>query len=224
MGYMLVYFMKGRLPWQGIVLQDKLAKQKAIERRKEEISHEELCRGCPQEFIKLLQHCEGLRYDEPPHYNYLRTLIKEACFRKGIQCDSDYDWMSDPSGTHTYLPEQPKERKRRSSKGDSGPLLHMPDNSAVMRKSHNYTAYQHIPDQSLMVSKKWSNASSDPGAIQEKTFGRRISPGESCPQRPLPDRAKTSMAASPARMGDSTAQLQEPRRAWPGMRRRLADS
>ena len=46
-GYILVYFLKGSLPWQGIKCADKRQKNDLILQRKNETSTESLCSGLP---------------------------------------------------------------------------------------------------------------------------------------------------------------------------------
>ena len=45
--YVLIYFLKGSLPWQGVSGKNKTNKYKAIMEAKMTISSENLCRGCP---------------------------------------------------------------------------------------------------------------------------------------------------------------------------------
>ena len=62
-GHLLLYFLKGELPWQGLPGRSKIEKYNAIKRKKIEISIDELCNGCPFEFIDYMQHCRTLKYD-----------------------------------------------------------------------------------------------------------------------------------------------------------------
>jgi serine/threonine protein kinase len=45
--YVLLYFLKGSLPWQGLTAHNKNDKYKKIMELKMSISTENLCRGCP---------------------------------------------------------------------------------------------------------------------------------------------------------------------------------
>jgi len=48
-GFVLVYFLKGKLPWQGLNARNKKAKYDRIKEKKVSTSIEELSRGCPAE-------------------------------------------------------------------------------------------------------------------------------------------------------------------------------
>lgn len=51
LGFVLIYFMRGSLPWQGVKVQDKKEKYETIKKRKLETPLTELCEGMPSEFI-----------------------------------------------------------------------------------------------------------------------------------------------------------------------------
>lgn len=81
LAYVLIYFLKGRLPWQQIgkpvhatPAAAKQRKERVLE-MKMAISAEELCDGLPMELIYFLNHCRGLGFEEKPNYAYLRRLL-----------------------------------------------------------------------------------------------------------------------------------------------------
>mmetsp|Transcript_11233 Transcript_11233/g.25767 ORF Transcript_11233/g.25767 Transcript_11233/m.25767 type:complete len:411 (-) Transcript_11233:49-1281(-) len=75
-GYMMIYLIKGRLPWQGVGAASKHTKQRRVGRRKEKVSHQELCMGYPMEFLQFLQHCDTLAFEEEPDYSHLIGLMR----------------------------------------------------------------------------------------------------------------------------------------------------
>jgi serine/threonine protein kinase len=79
-GYILLYFLKGSLPWQGLQGRTKEEKYNRIKDKKVNTSIEELVRGCLEEqtFGEYLYYCRNLRFDEKPDYQYLRRLFREA--------------------------------------------------------------------------------------------------------------------------------------------------
>jgi casein kinase 1 len=91
-GYLLIYLFKGFLPWQGISAQTRDQKYKKIMEKKISISNEELCRGCPQEFITYISYCKNLKFEEKPDYSYLRRIFKDLFFSEGYEYDYVYDW------------------------------------------------------------------------------------------------------------------------------------
>jgi len=91
-GYVIIYLLKGSLPWQGVAAQAKQDKYKKIMERKMNTSIEALCRGFPPELAMYIQYCKGLKFEDRPDYNYLRRILKEAFAREGFQSDLIFDW------------------------------------------------------------------------------------------------------------------------------------
>ena len=71
-GYVLVYFLKGVLPWQGLKNGNRYTR---IMEKKLQIPTEILCYGLPEEIIFYLNYCKSLRYEDRPDYDYLRGLF-----------------------------------------------------------------------------------------------------------------------------------------------------
>mmetsp|Transcript_70127 Transcript_70127/g.197852 ORF Transcript_70127/g.197852 Transcript_70127/m.197852 type:complete len:428 (-) Transcript_70127:184-1467(-) len=92
-GYVLMHFNLGKLPWQGISAKSKRTKQKKIGRVKKRMPHDELCKGFPPEFVKYLEYCDSLGFDDRPDYDHLRRLIRDVLVREGHQQDLVFDWM-----------------------------------------------------------------------------------------------------------------------------------
>jgi serine/threonine protein kinase len=78
-GYMLVYFLKGHLPWQNIIHQDdKIQYQREIGMCKRNTSISTLCQDIPISIQKYLWYCTNLSFTETPQYNYLKSLFIES--------------------------------------------------------------------------------------------------------------------------------------------------
>ena len=91
-GYMFIYLLKGKLPWQGIQAKDKKEKMKKIYNKKKFINLEDLCKGCPKEFLTYMKYCKKLRYYEKPDYYYLKQLFRKLFKKKGYKFDYKYNW------------------------------------------------------------------------------------------------------------------------------------
>ncbi len=94
LGYVLLYFLRGSLPWQGIKAANKKQKYDKISEKKLATPIETLCKGLPQEFGVYLNYCRGLRFDELPDYSYLRKELFRRLFlnRLNYQYDFRFDW------------------------------------------------------------------------------------------------------------------------------------
>jgi serine/threonine protein kinase len=57
LGYVLIYFLRGSLPWQGLKAKTKKEKYEQIKDKKLNTSLEELCVGFPEEFAQFMLYC-----------------------------------------------------------------------------------------------------------------------------------------------------------------------
>ena len=69
--YILIYFYKGKLPWQEIKSKKKAEKHKKIKEKKMRTTAEFLCKGMPIEFERMLCYIKTLEYEEAPNYDRL---------------------------------------------------------------------------------------------------------------------------------------------------------
>eukprot|EP01107_Rhizomastix_libera_P016302 TRINITY_DN668_c3_g1_i1.p1 TRINITY_DN668_c3_g1~~TRINITY_DN668_c3_g1_i1.p1 ORF type:complete len:698 (+),score=157.38 TRINITY_DN668_c3_g1_i1:24-2117(+) len=99
--YILVYFLKGYLPWQGIKEENRIKKLGLISELKEKTT-DTLCAGLPKEFQQMFTYIRGLEFEEIPDYSLLRTLLREIFTREGFKDDGVYDWVFLDSYHHQY--------------------------------------------------------------------------------------------------------------------------
>ena len=87
LGYNLIYFMKGELPWR------KERDSKSILEKKINTSLDELCKGLPKEFKDFIKYSRDLEFEQEPDYNYLNKLLLNVGNKNGINIDKvKYDW------------------------------------------------------------------------------------------------------------------------------------
>ena len=89
-GYILIYFLRGNLPWLRVNLPWLGIGE--IEMMKLDTPVDVLCQGQPIEFAMYINYCRGLRFDENPDYTFLRRLFKELFDNQGFKRDFIYDW------------------------------------------------------------------------------------------------------------------------------------
>merc|ERR1711916_81101 len=93
-GYVLAYFSRGSLPWQGLKAQTKKQKYQKILDKKMGVQIATLCRGQPEELRKYVEYCRSLRFEDKPNYPYLRGLFREALeTQKYGDPNQGFDWM-----------------------------------------------------------------------------------------------------------------------------------
>ena len=94
-GYVLMYFLRGNLPWQGLVVKNKNDKYAAIKEKKISTTANELCKGFPKEFEEYVNYTRNLDYEDEPDYNYLKNLFLNVLKSIGYKFDYYCDWSED---------------------------------------------------------------------------------------------------------------------------------
>ncbi|CAA7028069.1 unnamed protein product [Microthlaspi erraticum] len=92
LGYVLMYFLRGSLPWQGLKAGTKKQKYDKISEKKMLTPVEVLCKSQPSEFTSYFHYCRSLRFEDKPDYSYLRRLFRDLFIREGYQLDYVFDW------------------------------------------------------------------------------------------------------------------------------------
>jgi casein kinase 1 len=92
LGFVLMYFNRGSLPWQGLRAQTKRDKYDRISEKKMSTPIELLCMDYPAEFAIYLNYCRSLRFTDKPDYAYLRRIFRQLMSKRGYQMDYVYDW------------------------------------------------------------------------------------------------------------------------------------
>lgn len=92
LGYVLMYFLRGSLPWQGLKAGTKKQKYEKISEKKISTSIEALCKSYPSEFASYFHYCRSLRFDDKPDYAYLKRIFRDLFIREGFQFDYVFDW------------------------------------------------------------------------------------------------------------------------------------
>ena len=92
LGYVLMYFLRGNLPWQGLKLSRGDDRYKKIYETKMNTTPEQLCVGFPKQFCEFVRYTRNLSFEQEPNYNYLKKLIYDVMDRYEISLDYLFDW------------------------------------------------------------------------------------------------------------------------------------
>src|SRR5882757_3543396 len=122
LGYVMLYFCRGSLPWQGLKAATKKQKYDRIMEKKMTTPTEVLCRGFPNEFAIYLNYTRSLRFDDKPDYSYLRKIFRDLFVRESFQYDYVFDWtvykyqknaqaIAQAAGNQTTQEEEEKPRR-----------------------------------------------------------------------------------------------------------------
>lgn len=101
--YVLLYFLRGSLPWQGLKASNKKKRYQCIRDVKMSTSISTLCKGFPPEFVCYLNYCRSIQFTEKPDYDSLRRMFRELFFRSGYKWDYVYDWTLPASDSRSAL-------------------------------------------------------------------------------------------------------------------------
>jgi len=137
-GYVLMYFLRGSLPWQGIPGKNKDERYKKILQKKEETSAHELCKDFPEEFEKYIDYTRNMEYEEDPDYERLKEYFKNIIEEKNENFDYIYIWSTEEEKKQRkkeFLEEKKRLSRQITSKTNNMPLLHT--------KIENVSNFQH---------------------------------------------------------------------------------
>lgn len=102
--YVLIYLVKGNLPWQNLKAKNQKEKYDRIKETKIVTKIEELCFGIPSEFATALKYVRELSFSQKPNYQFLKDLFRDLFKKNGFIFDYEYDWV--------LLARQKKKRER----------------------------------------------------------------------------------------------------------------
>lgn len=87
LAYILIYFLRGSLPWQGL----ELKARDLVMESKQAITADILCQGLPVQLCTFLEYSHSLSFDGKPDYNYLYNLFNIP-LREEFSNDLAFDW------------------------------------------------------------------------------------------------------------------------------------
>ena len=94
-GYVLMYFLRGSLPWQGLQIQKGEDRYKKILQKKKATNDEEFCKKKPKEYVDYNNYKRNLEFEADPDYKYLRKLLETVLEKENSKFDFWYDWVTE---------------------------------------------------------------------------------------------------------------------------------
>ncbi|CAK5263615.1 unnamed protein product [Mycena citricolor] len=117
LAYMLIYFLRGSLPWRKLRAPAAPPSSQVVSPsnpynpvsvtwdliRDAKLAAEPLLTcGLPPEFDVLYRYARGLEFDDLPDYEGLRALFRGLAERMDIEYDGDFDWSVPPPKNATH--------------------------------------------------------------------------------------------------------------------------
>ena len=91
--YLLLYLMKGSLPWDHINEESEINEILIIYKMKQYMTPEMLFRDLPLQMAKFYKYCKSLEFEQKPNYKYLRSLLISILKNIGEQNDLHFCWI-----------------------------------------------------------------------------------------------------------------------------------
>ena len=111
-GYLLVYLLKKRLPWQGAPGKTKMERYLKIYEMKKNISPQNLCSGLPPEMAEYIRYSKNLGFEQDPDYNYLRNLFEKMLKRiHNMKDQLIFSWIESGELSNLKNPINPVTRR-----------------------------------------------------------------------------------------------------------------
>lgn len=93
--YLLIYLLKGRLPWQGINAKTAKRRFEKIIDIKKNYPKEKLCSRLPQEFSMFLESVRKLEFDQKPNYEEYKMMFRNRLIAESYIYDYRYYWINE---------------------------------------------------------------------------------------------------------------------------------
>ena len=115
-GYVLLYFLRGKLPWQGLRVKNKEDRYHKIMEIKQETSPSLLCHGFPKEFKKYVEYTRNLEYEQDPDYEMLKNLFKTVLYNNKVNKDNFfvYDWDIENKNLNTITTSNTSNKEEKN--------------------------------------------------------------------------------------------------------------
>jgi hypothetical protein len=90
--YVLIYFLKGTLPWQGLKKDKNHTQIEKIGQVKICTNVDRLCDGLPKCFSDFLKYCKGLEFMGKPDYKKMKSMFEN--YAKETNTEIKYEWLN----------------------------------------------------------------------------------------------------------------------------------
>ena len=102
--YIIIYFIKGELPWQNIKCKTRQEKYNKIFEIKKKVTEDgELIEDLPIEMKKILEYILGLNFAERPNYLMMKNAIELILNKLNYSNDLQFDWYNLDFLNYLYL-------------------------------------------------------------------------------------------------------------------------
>jgi hypothetical protein len=118
LGYVLIYLLRGSLPWQGLKADSEKRKETLILEKKQAVEDCGLFEDIPTEFQNYFEHIRPSS-SKNVNYSYLRRLFRTLFRRNGYEYNFVFDWteLKFLEALNRLKGKKMKQGKRNATKG-----------------------------------------------------------------------------------------------------------
>ena len=150
-GYVLIFFIKGKLPWQSIKGRNMEERYTLLYKKRLEITPEKLCESLPEEFAQYMKYVKNLAFEEEPDYKYMRNLFISILSKNNLIYDKLlFSWINLSNYKNLKKPVNPVSRKVTSKERIMSKIkknLKSGKSRANSSSSAQEISYQTLPQQ-----------------------------------------------------------------------------
>ncbi|EAR84348.2 casein kinase (macronuclear) [Tetrahymena thermophila SB210] len=143
-GYILLYFLRGSLPWQGVKADNKKDKYDKIGEIKMNTPVEELCKGFPDEFAQYIKYTRDLKFDEKPDYNQIKQSFRALFYKLEYNNDNIFDW-SKLNSNNVHKKKEIEQEKDQTEDNTGNDIKGESSNNIPQQANQIYKSNQMIP-------------------------------------------------------------------------------
>ena len=93
--YIILYFIKKNLPWQGLKINDREMRFRKIAEIKKNCKLKDLCEGMPKELYDFCKYVKKLEFEENPDYDFMRNCFYNILKNNGMENDTIFSWIQE---------------------------------------------------------------------------------------------------------------------------------
>ena len=131
----------------GIQAKTKDEKYEKIKNKKISVGIDTLCKGFPKEFVKYLEYCRNLGFEDKPGYSNLRRMFSDLMNSEGYTYDYQFDWLLKKKDREALLTATPEDEEEKVFKDDEEDKIDDKlDKLKLSNKNKNSESYEKNED------------------------------------------------------------------------------
>lgn len=115
LAYIIIYFIKGELPWQNVKANSKKEKYNKVYQLKKHNVPNGICQFLPEDIKLIVTYILNLNIKQKPDYQKLKNILQNLMNKYSYLNDLQFDWCLSPFINNLYTPNFIQESNIKSS-------------------------------------------------------------------------------------------------------------